>query len=200
MDLVSSFAGIQNTYTNFYGNTSNYSFHGQQAQKSADAEISTNATTKIVLVQKGSSGYMTDFDLDEDGKITLEEFNKYCEENGINSKDKIKLMTTMEFSKIKEKLIAENVDKSEDENTKTNSEEKDSQNENDSIYAKKGDDNYNEKMDKNKDNVITYAEYLSYKFEQEENNNSTNDSKKLYSDKQQQPESSEKISTFEYEV
>ena len=30
------------------------------------------------------------------------------------------------------------------------------------VYAKKGDDKYNEEMDTNKNDVITYAEYIQY--------------------------------------
>ena len=79
---------------------------------------------------------MSDFDLDEDGKITLEEFNKYCEDNGISPKDKIKLMTSMEISKIKDKLIEENVEKTvKDEKSSKNETEND--NEDKSVYAKK---------------------------------------------------------------
>ena len=37
------------------------------------------------------------------------------------------------------------------------------------VYAKKGDDKYNEKMDYNKNGVVSYAEYLKYKSEQGEN-------------------------------
>ena len=136
MDLVSVSAGITNPYTSYFNNSAqNYNFFGQQTNTSS-IETNKSATSNIILVKKGSSGYMSDFDLDEDGKITLEEFNKYCEDNGISPKDKIKLMTSMEISKIKDKLIEENVEKTvKDEKSSKNETEND--NEDKSVYAKK---------------------------------------------------------------
>ena len=55
------------------------------------AENNQSPASKIVLAKKGSPAYMKQFDTDNDGEITLEEFNKYCEENDISDNDKIKI-------------------------------------------------------------------------------------------------------------
>ena len=62
---------------------------------------SQNYAKKIVLASKGESGYSPIFDVDNNGIITLDEFNKYCEENGVKEEDKLKLMMSMQSSKIK---------------------------------------------------------------------------------------------------
>ncbi|MBQ7287079.1 MAG: hypothetical protein IJW73_04885 [Candidatus Gastranaerophilales bacterium] len=99
---------------------------------------------KIVLASKGETGYSPNFDVDENGIITLDEFNKYCEENNVNEKDKLKLMLSMQNSKVKDKIFKED-------------DKKDSR-----IYARKGDEKYVEEMDENKDSIVTYNEYIKY--------------------------------------
>ena len=113
---------------------------------------SQSPASKIVLAKKGSPSYMKQFDADNDGQITLEEFNEYCEKNGINDKDKIKLLQIMQLSNSNSKTVNANLKKDE------KSDELDEQ----MVYAKKGDDKYNEEMDTNKNGVITYAEYIRY--------------------------------------
>jgi len=98
----------------------------------------------IVLCAQGQAGYIKAIDLDEDGKITLDEFNQYCEENSVSEDDKQKFLQAMLASKMMEEMT-----------------QKDSQQEK-GIYAKRGEKKYNEKMDKNKDNTITYDEYIKY--------------------------------------
>ncbi len=99
---------------------------------------------KIVLANKGESGYSPIFDLDENGIITLDEFNRYCEENGVSSEDKLQLMMTMQCAK----------------NTQAMTEEKEENNS--QIYARKGDEKYVEEMDENRDSVVTHYEYMKY--------------------------------------
>ncbi|MBR3605333.1 MAG: hypothetical protein IKL52_04825 [Candidatus Gastranaerophilales bacterium] len=104
---------------------------------------SQNYAKKIVLASKGESGYSPIFDVDNNGIITLDEFNKYCEENGVKEEDKLKLMMSMQSSKIKESF--------------TEKEEDDSR-----IYARKGDKKYVEEMDEDKNSIVTYDEYIKY--------------------------------------
>lgn len=107
---------------------------------------SQNYAKKIVLASKGESGYSPIFDMDENGIITLDEFNKYCEENGISEDDKLKLMTSMQASKAKDAFLKE----------------EDNKEENKRIYARRGEEKYVEQMDENKDSIVTYDEYIKY--------------------------------------
>lgn len=110
---------------------------------------------KIVLANKGEMGYFAQMDLNRDGIITLDEFNQYCEENSIGDEEKQKLFEIMQMGKTIDALKKE-INKSNEENDETQAfEDK-------SIYAKKGDDKYDEKMDENKDSKITYKEYMDY--------------------------------------
>lgn len=110
----------------------------------------------VVIAKKGEAGYIDAFDLDEDGEITLEEFNEYCESNGIEGKEKVRIMLMMQSAKINSKLAQKA-----SENKKGEEKEKSEINEG-AVYARKGDDKYNEVMDKNKNGVVTYKEYMEY--------------------------------------
>lgn len=143
--------------------------------------------SKIVLAKKGSPAFMKQFDTDNDGQITLEEFNKYCEENGISEKDKAKILQVMHLAKSNSKVV----------NANLNSDEKTEKFDEKIVYAKKGDEKYNEEMDTNKNGVITYAEYIQYLQKQNNNSNETNDLKEdMYISKNITPEVE---STVEYE-
>jgi len=193
MDLVSASTGITNTYTNFFNNSANKSL--VEEKNASSTEANKNAASNIILVKKGSTGYMTDVDFDEDGTITLEELNKYCEENGVSEKDKMTLMTTMEFSKVKEKLINKNVNTDEEQNSKVENSDNEKP-----IYAKKGDREYNEAMDTNKDGTVTYAEYVSYCTEQAGNENKNSSKEEQQYSKNEHNNKAEITSTCEYEV
>ena len=129
----------------------------------------------IAIAKKGDSGYIKQMDLDDDGVISLEEFNKYCEENGVSEEEKVKLLQMMNTSKANSKLVAkvaENKKSKEQENKSEVIEDK-------SIYARKGDDNYNEAMDTNKNDVVTYQEYMEYcnKHSEKKENDNTQETK-----------------------
>ncbi len=105
---------------------------------------SSDYAKKIVLANKGESGYSPIFDLDSNGIITLDEFNRYCEENGVSDEDKLKLMMTMQCAKNTQVMTG----KKEEDNPQ--------------IYARKGDEKYVEEMDENRDSVVTHYEYIKY--------------------------------------
>lgn len=123
-----------------------------------------NPASKIILVKKGQVGYMQAMDTDNDGQVSLAELNAYCEENGVSEKEKLAFITAMQSSKLNSKLVKENIKTDDNEETKETETAEDK-----NVYAKKGDDKYNEKMDYNKNGVVSYAEYLKYKSEQGEN-------------------------------
>lgn len=147
------------------------------------AENNQSPASKIVLAKKGSPAYMKQFDTDNDGEITLEEFNKYCEENDISDNDKIKILQVMQLSNSNSKTLNANL-KKDDESGKIDEK---------MVYAKKGDDKYNEEMDTNKNGVITYAEYIQY-VQKHKDHNSNKDE---YNTSSIAPEVD---STVEYEV
>lgn len=145
---------------------------------------SSQSSTGIVLAKKGDSGYIEAMDADGDGEITFEEFNDYCEANGVSMEEKIKLASLMIGSKTQTKLVTKAAENQEE----IASDESDSQEEDEneqSIYAKKGDDKYNEVMDTNKNGIVTYQEYMEYcnkrAKDSEQNNSSENKATQTYS-------------------
>lgn len=151
--------------------------HSRNEMKNSQKNISKNnikktdlpknktasAESKIILSQKGQAGYMQQMDLDGDGAVSMEEFNKYCEKNGISGKDKSALLTAINNAQKDSKTFSENSkisSKIQKQTEESDSEETSEDEKN--IYAKKGDDKYDENMDTNKNGVVTYAEYLEY--------------------------------------
>ena len=130
------------------------------------SKSSSTIANKTILAKKGQAGYMREFDLDDDGKISLEEFNEYCEQNGIDGKDKLRLLTLMQTANSNEKVTEETLKESDKESNKA---------ENKAIYAKKGDEKYDEAMDENKNGEVTYAEYYKYMQEQDKKSEKTED-------------------------
>lgn len=133
-------------------NVLNKTVENKNLQKNK-GKIDTKYADKVILAKKGQGGYIKEFDLDNDGKISLEEFNKYCEENGIDGKDKVRLLTLMQTANSDEKIAKETLEDTEKSSDKVK---------NNAIYAKKGDEKYEEAMDENKNGEITYAEYYKY--------------------------------------
>ncbi len=160
MDL-SSISNFSNQQANLF-KTNNNTNKGGKTNKTIGQKNSSPAS-KITLAKKGQAGYMKEMDADNDRKVTLEEFNQYCEENGLSSEDKMKLLTCMQVSQMNEKISEDNKKTQEEEEKKEKTEEKSSsKNDAKSIYAKKGDDKYNQEMDANDNGTITYAEYIDY--------------------------------------
>lgn len=203
MVLANVSSNTTTLYSNFYNSDKNAST--PIGKNDSAVEQNTNAAKNIILVKKGSTGYMTDIDFDENGDITLEELNKYCEENGVSEKDKIAMLTTIELSKIKENLIENNIRQSEilEQFKKEHEEEEqksetNEENDEKSVYAKKGEDKYNEVMDNNRDGLITYIEYVKYCTELTENKDKASSKEnKTYTNKKNN-EDNEVISTVEY--
>ena len=143
------------------------SSQGQSAQISKDLLLNQKQTKTSPkspeLVKKGEVGYLQGMDSDNDGVVTMEEFNEYCAQNGISEKEKLALMQVIMNAKMAQKVnentqkASKEINKKEDENE--NIDEEDSSK---IVYAKKGDDKYNKEMDLNSDDKVTYEEYLRY--------------------------------------
>lgn len=126
-------------------------------------KIGSQNEANTIYARKGEPTYTKDMDLDDDGIVTFEEFKDYCKENNLSS-DEIKQLLEArqlwelfkEMSKKRQEEQQENKDKEE-------------------IYARSGDENYDEAMDANNDKKVTYDEYMKYCKE----NSKEEDSKKL---------------------
>lgn len=156
-------------YLNKISNTLNKT---DKVKKQSSNSISTNvnkttnlqnktAGNQTILAKKGQAGYIKDMDLDEDGQVTFEEFNEYCENNGISAQDKLKMATAI-IAANKDSKVAKDTAKIASENEKENKNKDDNKNEDNAVYAKEGDEKYDEAMDENGNGVVTYAEYLKY--------------------------------------
>ena len=116
-----------------------------------------------VYATKGEPMYQKEMDIDEDGVITFKEFMDYCDEKGIEYKERV-LMLNNRMTYQLNKKAAESSEKVQQEAEKAE-ENSDSE----KVYARKGDTNYEEVIDGNDDGTITYAEYMEYCRKQSEN-------------------------------
>ena len=109
--------------------------------------------------KKGEPMYMKEMDADEDGVVSFEEFRNYCDEKGISVNERIKMSQlacayrTMQAQQKAAKKVKEE-GKSE--------KQADNEVESEAVYAKRGDGKYDEVMDTNNDDKITYKEYIEY--------------------------------------
>lgn len=157
-EMMKSSFSVNKNLSNSNKKTSNNKLESNKLNQKDE----NNIASKIIITKKGQAGYMPQMDLDDDGQISLEEFNKYCEENGISEKEKVALLTVMNYGKRDAKVAEESEDASKEINGE---EEKETENDEENemnVYARKGDEKYNEKMDENENGVVTYAEYMKY--------------------------------------
>lgn len=157
-EMMKSSFSVNKNLSNSNKKTSNNKLESNKLEQKNE----NNIASKIIITKKGQAGYMPQMDLDDDGQISLEEFNKYCEENGISEKEKVALLTVMNYGKRDAKVAEESEDASKEINGE---EEKETENDEENemnVYARKGDEKYNEKMDENENGVVTYAEYMKY--------------------------------------
>lgn len=134
--------GAKNVSNNEVNNTLKNGINNEEKNK-------TSIKIDTPIVKKGEAGYIPDMDIDGDGVITHDEFNQYCDEKQMGLKDRLRLMETMQASKILNE--AKNKEEDNDEEYKKQI-----------IYAKSGDENYEAEMDSNSDGKVTYEEYLRY--------------------------------------
>lgn len=120
-------------------------------KKSVSSNLAMKKNNNVYYAKKGEPMYMKDMDADEDGIISIDEFKDYCKENGISGKKMAEMMQLASSYRIKQ------AQKKEEESKKQcKSEEKET------VYAKRGDGRYDETMDKNNDDKVSYKEYLEY--------------------------------------
>ena len=117
-----------------------------------------NSNNSAYYAKKGEPMYLKEMDSDEDGIVSFEEFKDYCDANGISTRDRIKMAEmatsyrTMQAQKKAEKSLEK---KSENKNLVNEPESE-------AIYARRGDGKYDEAMDANNDDKVSYKEYIEY--------------------------------------
>lgn len=122
--------------------------------------IKTNNNNSCFYAKKGEPMYMKEMDSDEDGIVSFEEFKDYCEENGISKQEMVKMVQMANSYRI---MQAQK--KSENEIKKHNKSENQPESndvESEVVYAKRGDGKYDEVMDTNNDDKVSYKEYIEY--------------------------------------
>jgi len=107
--------------------------------------------------KKGEPMYMKEMDSDEDGIVSFDEFKEYCQANGISSREMVKMVEMANsYRTMQAQKRAETNNKS-----FPNIEDKVELSE-EAVYATRGDGKYDEVMDTNSDDKVTYKEYMEY--------------------------------------
>ena len=130
-----------------------------QSMSSMSANFNNTTVGKndtVVYARKGEPMYQKDMDADEDGVVTFEEFNNYCDENDISYAQRSEMLQ----NRLNFQLHSDRA-RSSEEIRKIESK-------GEALYAEEGDDKYTEEMDSNSDGKITYEEYMKYCEEQEQ--------------------------------
>ena len=115
-----------------------------------------NNNNSAYYAKKGEPMYIKEMDADEDGIVSFDEFKSYCDEKGISAKERIKMaeMATSYHLRQAQKKASDNVKEGKTSNNSVSNAEV--------VYAKRGDSKYDEVMDINNDDKITYKEYIEY--------------------------------------
>ena len=115
-----------------------------------------NNNNSAYYAKKGEPMYIKEMDADEDGIVSFDEFKSYCDEKGISVKDRIKMaeMATSYRLRQAQEKASDNVKEGKTSNNSVSNAEV--------VYAKRGDSKYDEVMDINNDDKITYKEYIEY--------------------------------------
>lgn len=115
--------------------------------------MKTNNNNTAYYAKKGEPMYVKEMDADEDGIVSFDEFKDYCQANGISSKEMVRMV---EMANSYRTMQAQGVNK------KSNAKRKEQEVESEAVYAKRGDGKYDEAMDTNNDDKVSYKEYIEY--------------------------------------
>ena len=120
---------------------------------------------KIILANKGEADYIAAMDADNDGAVSMDEFDKYCEKNGISQEAKQKLLLTMQMAKTSEAILKEASKKDEEE-----------------IYTQEEENDKENKEIDEEDSKIDYEKYIKYC--EEYTNSDTKEEPKIFIEKE----------------
>ncbi len=129
-------------------------------KKSASSNLvmKTNYNS-VYYAKKGEPMYMKEMDEDEDGIVSIDEFRDYCKANGISGKK----MTEMLMLANSYRVTQEQKKKEESKKySKSENQHEEKEIETEAIYAKRGDSKYDETMDLNNDDKVSYKEYIEH--------------------------------------
>ena len=119
----------------------------------------TNGNTNAYYAKKGEPMYMKEMDADEDGVVSFDEFKDYCQANGISTKEMVRMAEMASSYRVMkaEQKAEKSIIKDNKKNTSDVEEANDG-----GVYARRGDGKYDEVMDTNNDDKVTYKEYMEY--------------------------------------
>ena len=129
---------------------------------SLDGNTINKGNRDAYYAKKGEPMYMKEMDADEDGIVSLDEFKDYCKDKGISDKEMTKMIQMVNSYRELMSQTGTNDKKTPINNITGDLLEKINSKNNDKIYAVRGDDNYDEAIDANGDDKITYKEYIDY--------------------------------------
>ena len=110
-----------------------------------------NSSENQILAKRGDAGYIKAMDLDNDGSISMDEFNQYCEDNKISGDARIKLLMVMNVANTSEILNDKQAEIRKQKEEKTKEDEENSKSEA---------DEESKTFDKNIANKPSYEEYV----------------------------------------
>ena len=129
---------------------------------SLDGNTINKGNRDAYYAKKGEPMYMKEMDADEDGIVSLDEFKDYCKDKGISDKEMTKMIQMVNSYRELMSQTGTNDKKTPINNITGDLLEKINSKNNDKIYAVRGDDKYDEAIDTNDDDKITYKEYIDY--------------------------------------
>ena len=135
-----------------------YSLQSTLLSKLSGGSSVSKDNNTAYYAKKGEPMYMKEMDSDEDGIVSFDEFKDYCQANGISAKEMIRMAEmasayrTMQAQKKAEKEVKEVKKQGNSDNNIDDA----------AVYARRGDEKYDEAMDKNSDDKVTYKEYIEY--------------------------------------
>lgn len=155
MDLFQSNIALNNNSKGF----------GLQTKLINKKSVNSNSAMKtnnksVYYAKKGEPMYMKEMDSDEDGIVSIDEFRDYCKENGFSDKKMAEMIMLANSYRVMQEQKKKEESKKHNKSENQQQEEKDVELE--AIYAKRGDSKYDEVMDANNDDKVSYKEYIEY--------------------------------------
>lgn len=135
-----------------------------QIGKSEGSSFGTksNGAKESYYAKKGEPMYMKEMDADEDGIVSFDEFKDYCDKKGISTKDRIKITEMANSYRNMQTQKKSNSSFNPINNNKFDIKSILEEAYGDPIYATRGDSKYDEAMDTNSDDKVSFKEYAEY--------------------------------------
>ena len=122
--------------------------------------MKTNNSCSAYYAKKGEPMYMKEMDADEDGIVSFDEFKDYCQANGISPREMTKMVQLANSYRTMQ--AQQKAEKSIEKQSKFENQPEIKEVESEAVYAKRGDGKYDEAMDINNDDKVSYKEYIEY--------------------------------------